>query len=316
MRRRRGFTLIELLVVIAIIAILIALLLPAVQQAREAARRTQCKNNLKQLGLALHNYHDVHRVLPPAATDSSRFATDKSTWSWMVMIMPMIDQAPMFNQLKANSPLSLLETMNTPVGGLLLTTPISEYLCPSDPGGEINTLRPLDPAGLNLEVGSTNYIGVMGVDKSSPADGVFYFRSKVRFRDITDGLSNTFAVGERASNNISDPHPTAAGTWPGATDFPCTGGNEAECTVAIYGNVSHAIQTGELLQTGVLTAPTAMWAFSSPHEGGVQFLMCDGAVRFVSENIESRMTDPNDASTWGLYQNLGVRNDGNVIGEF
>ena len=232
------------------------------------------------------------------------------------MIMPMIDQAPLFNQLQPNTPQSLLETLSAPLAAELARTPMPPYLCPSDTGGELNQMRPLDPTGLDIEVGATNYIGVMGVDESSPADGLFYFRSKVRFRDITDGLSNTLAVGERASLAVNGPHPTAAGVWPGATAFPCTTTTNRECTIAIYGNVSFELQTGRRLDTSALGSNDALWTFSSRHEGGVQFLLCDGAVRFISENIDSRMNDPADSSTWGTYQYLGVRNDGNVIGEF
>ena len=231
------------------------------------------------------------------------------------MIMPQMDLEPIYGKLQPNSPRSLLEFINSPLQSAS-QIPIPAYICPSDPSERLNLQRRLDPGGVNMAVGKSNYLGVMGVDISSPADGVFYFRSSVRFRDITDGQSNTFAVGERASQSGKGPHPNNAGVWPGATAFPCTGTTIRECTIANYGNVRFELQTGRRLDTGGLGTVDANGPFSSRHVGGVQFLMCDGAVRLIAENIDSRMSDETDPGTWGTYQYLGVRNDSEVVGEF
>lgn len=311
---RSGFTLIELLVVIAIIAILVALLLPAVQQAREAARRAQCKSNLKQIGVALHNYHDVNRVLPPASTPSTRFATDQATWSWAVMILPNMDQAALYEQLQPNSPDSILEALNDPVKVSLMQTPLTGLLCPSDPGPNLNDVRALDLAGASVQVGRTNYVGNMGVDQASPTEGLFYFNSSVRFRDITDGLSNTLAVGERAHGNVRSVEQFGSAMWPGSTRFPCVMKLPNDCTVGQYGNVSYNLQTG--LDADGSGAYLAYWAFSSEHVGGAHFLLADGAVVFINESVESRIGSPTDPRTWGTYQKLGGRDDSELIGDF
>ena len=213
MRRSRqiqcGFTLIELLVVIAIIAILIALLLPAVQQAREAARRTQCKNNLKQLGLALHNYHDVHRAFPPGIVNqegntANDGARNRLNWSWAVFVLPYIDQAPLFNQINPG-PVRGTAAISDPVIRAVMQKPFPAFRCPSDTGPDVNTdgqRRVKDSGGTLHSHSLSNYIASNCSAELRPqadiADGVFYSNSKVRMRDITDGTSNTIGVGERA----------------------------------------------------------------------------------------------------------------------
>ena len=174
--RRKAFTLIELLVVIAIIAILIALLLPAVQQAREAARRTQCKNNLKQIGLAMHNDHDIQRVFPPSAVRSSRHPADDSVWAWGVMILPQLEQAPLSQQLAPNNPRSFFEALSDPVVLNLVQQPLAAYRCPSSTGPNLNDHHPMDPAGANVQVSLSNYVGSMGVESASgsPSAGILH----------------------------------------------------------------------------------------------------------------------------------------------
>ncbi|MBC7818838.1 MAG: DUF1559 domain-containing protein [Planctomycetaceae bacterium] len=313
----RGFTLIELLVVIAIIAVLIALLLPAVQKARESARRAQCKSNLKQIGIALQNYHDVHRVFPPASTPSSRFATgDLSTWSWSVMLLPMMDQSPLFKALAPNSPNSLRDALGNPLKRTVMQQSLPAFVCPSDRGGSTNPKRKLDPSGLNVEVAKSNYLGCMGVDRNSPADGVFYFNSSIRMSDIRDGTSSTFAIGERAFEAVKGNFPNAAAVWAGSTTFPCTAANVGECTIGVYANVSFEIQTGRSLLLATPNATDAFWTYSSEHSGGAHFLFCDGAVRFINETIESRVGSLTNSATWGMYQVLGVRNDRRPVAEF
>lgn len=188
--KRRGFTLIELLVVIAIIAILIALLLPAVQMAREAARRTQCRNNLKQLGLALHNYHDTHTTFPPgliAANDNFR----DGMHSGLAMLLPQLEQSAVYNQLDFNV------SWRDPVNAAATSAHISAFRCPSSIGGLPQN------GGFDLPV--TDYVFSKGTRAwlclNGETSGMFDINSRVRARDVTDGLSNTFAMGEAMTSS-------------------------------------------------------------------------------------------------------------------
>lgn len=314
--RRRGFTLIELLVVIAIIAILIALLLPAVQQAREAARRTQCKNNLKQLGLAFHNYHDVHRVFPSSWTRSSRHPSDDSAWSWGVMILPFLDQSPLYNHLSPNSPQSFQEALNTAAMVTVLQAVLPSYRCPSSSAPDLNSERPMLPGVMDLQVSLSNYVGSMGVRGDGTSHGLIYQNSSVRLRDITDGTSNTLLVGERAFGDIAGTGIHGASIWSGASDSTSCGFSlPSDCSNAFHSMTRVAMNSGRELHAGSVDYDTHR-CFSSRHEGGAQFLMCDGAVRLISENVDSRADDLNDVATWGIYQLLSERDDGQVIGEF
>jgi prepilin-type N-terminal cleavage/methylation domain-containing protein len=282
-KKRSGFTLIELLVVIAIIAILIALLLPAVQQAREAARRTQCKNNLKQLGLALHNYHDTHRAMPAAYYwDPNNF---NRGWGWGTMILPMIEQGTLYNAMNVSSERIPRDPDQ------FTQTPISAYRCPSDTGPQINPER--------NDQGTSNYIAVQGADfqggyRSTSArigdyGGLMGKATKLRFRDATDGLSNTLLVGERAFVNKPPEMPWRAGQWVGVT-YQAGYAGVMRC---LWNDPDYDLN-GE-----------SSWTFSSRHVGGVQFVLGDGSVRFLSENL--------DGTT---LVRLAQRNDGEVIGEF
>ncbi len=306
---RRGFTLIELLVVIAIIAILIALLLPAVQQAREAARRASCSNNLKQLGLALHNYHDAHRVFPPG----SILRDTNQTYGWGTFILPQIEQSSLFEQISPGDDTkglamgSTLPPANTPnpmTGEPVLQTPIASYVCPSAIIGETNPERG--------NYGSSSYVGVAGVaDGTGTYDrrGMLYDGSDVRLRDIQrDGTSRTMIVGERASsfpNTDGSPtnHNPDGGIWPGrAADF--------------HDTYSNLLQANLHPTRGTLNVPVR-GAFSSQHTGGVHFLFCDGSVHFLSDSIDSRPYDPMvGPSSLGLLQRLAIRNDGELINNF
>lgn len=285
--RRKGFTLIELLVVIAIIAVLIALLLPAVQQAREAARRSTCKNNLKQLGLALHNYHDVHNTFPPGNIYGSRNGTSyngsnvRNGFGWQVMILPMLDQANIYNQFNFNWSYSDSANSNN---RNISRTPIPTFLCPSatevksphtteGPNGE-HTLHywgVQGPRGTNPQTGTAYQIayGYSGTDRGGwSTHGVFFFNSKIRFGDINDGTSRTFAVGE-ASWNGNDQRRA----WH-------RGGNDNDAHCLSARNISRPINEKVVPTTTVNDTP-----MGSEHVGGAHFLMADGAVRFVSENI-------------------------------
>ncbi|MEZ6059380.1 MAG: DUF1559 domain-containing protein [Planctomycetaceae bacterium] len=314
---RRGFTLIELLVVIAIIAILIALLLPAVQQAREAARRTQCRNNLKQMGLALHNYHDVHGLFPAASyLDKSPGGNINSQWAWSVMIMPFLDQAPLWNALNVG-PDTFEQAANDPVRRKMLVTGLPAFICPSDPEESINRNRPfLQKSGGGLCVGmilpetvmfaKSNYMGCNG---NRDNDGVFDSGNnrKIGLRDITDGTSNTIIVGERGSKRGH-----WAGVWAGQ-ELTCDGITNVWCLV---GKTEFKMNSGKFSDQSSTTAvDDPLIAFSSEHTGGAQFLLADGSVRFISENVEWD-DDPSGGNDKGIYHSLGSIQDGNVIGEF
>lgn len=297
---KRGFTLIELLVVIAIIAILIALLLPAVQQAREAARRSTCKNNIKQLGLALHNYHDTHRMFPMSYGTGTYDNTQRGL-TWIAYLLPFIDQANLYNKINHGQPLS--NASNTAVA----QTPITVILCPSDPGTQSGVLGGRANVGGNW--GVTSYKAVAGNNwawgsyiHSDPRgrnagstngldNGNGYmcrnsanrvFTTKVR--DVTDGLSATFFVGEALPQECSH-------NW-----WYWFNGTTATCAIPLNNYINNTFSAGDWPNN---------YSFASRHEGGGHFLMGDGAVRFVSENIDL-----------GTYRALASIQGGEVLGEF
>lgn len=345
---RRGFTLIELLVVIAIIAVLIALLLPAVQQAREAARRSQCKNNLKQIGLALHNYHDIYNKLPPGIITSRAGSgnTIRGAWSWGAAILPQTDGASIFNTIGVGTvPPEVQVAAANPVGQAM-ATPITAFLCPSDTAPALNNERPLN--GVNIATSSYVASHSMTADNGGgtvavqpPASGkkdnwpfwgdpgyaaavsttnatqpcagfvgVFGINTSNGFRDITDGTSNTIFVGERAWRVGSNTNSSAL-----ALASSAAGQNSAALAAsAVLGAVNARIN--------VNTANT--YGYSSYHTGGAHFLMGDGAVRFISENIALEFPT-NNSTTTHVSRNIltgntlgclvGIR-DGQVLGEF
>jgi prepilin-type N-terminal cleavage/methylation domain-containing protein/prepilin-type processing-associated H-X9-DG protein len=340
-RRRNGFTLIELLVVIAIIAVLIALLLPAVQQAREAARRTQCKNNLKQIGLALHNYHDTHRVFPPGnITDITpnsggcyrgSSGNTRAGAPWTVLILPFLEQAPLYNQLdftghfNANSD-QWPETPNTT--RLKAAGPLSVWRCPSYPRppmgwvDQVITWRQ-DPTYFDL---NNNYFGCMGggdwrlaAGDFTNADGCYFDCNAIRgcrvqfkngylgvntkrgLRDATDGASNTVLAGE----SISQGNEVLAGWFSGLrTNHASTSPANICATVAPPNSVRRFYLAG--IQAGTSVHNHVMGThFASEHPGGCHFLFGDGSVHFLSENINLP-----------TYQRLGAINDGLPVGGF
>lgn len=338
-RTKKGFTLIELLVVIAIIAILIALLLPAVQQAREAARRTQCKNNLKQLGLALHNYHDVSLMFPPARIRT--YVTGVQAWNtsnvaWGARILPYLEQAPLYNsvnwnQVKGNSTAS---GHNANPGGAMRQK-LAAFRCPSDPeNGAGKTFTLPDGSGVvrgsaaNGAYGHTNYVGNLGTGtRVQPQrnsgnirrfDGLMTELSSVRIRDITDGTSNTLAISEI---QIGFPHRqvNAGGSFanlPSEEICPENGGASTNGfrqtgNSWFYGErpnsivfTTHVGPNSRLYDCSGNT-DRALIAARSAHTGGVQVTLCDGSSRFASENIDLQ-----------VWRNLGSRHDGNTLGEW
>lgn len=325
--RVRGFTLIELLVVIAIIAILIALLLPAVQQAREAARRTQCKNNLKQLGLALHNYHDVFNKFvylkggTAGGGDSSRLDGNYNRRSGIISLMPYFEQASFYNNIEAGDPTT---SPAIPPGGPAgwngwagWNQRMSSLRCPSDPGVD-------RPRGVNNYAFSRgDYIGVnAGTGRDSQdGNGVFAFRKTYAIRDITDGTSNTvamserviasFGIGGKGSPTIQEGTLTNVGaitTNPGAclaAVAAISDGNRYTDWSAVKGKFSSIYCDGQPENVGFNTvlapnspsctdngngnsdANVSLLSASSHHTGGAQVLLTDGSARFVSENIDT-----------------------------
>lgn len=334
--RKRGFTLIELLVVIAIIAVLIALLLPAVQQAREAARRTQCKNNLKQLGLAMQNYHDTYSTFPPGwvhytqqAASTTGAGNGANHWGWSTFLLPFIDQAPLYNQLNVGNTNNGMNTQLTTAAFLLnMQTAQTGFRCPSDTGGITNTNMGHGGTPTTAPfVAMSNYPGVHSSRtphtsttplNPSTANGVLWQNSSCRIRDITDGTTNTLMIGERA--------------WV----VPMSGGTFSASAANLFGVNSPGTGThtvGPIYVLGVgcapingtntntnspVAAPAQCWGrmgFSSVHVGGAQFLLCDGSVKFVTQNINFQ-TNSATPTAEGVYQRIMNKNDGSVIPDY
>ena len=295
LRSRRGFTLIELLVVIAVIAILIGLLLPAVQQAREAARRTQCKNNLKQLGLALHNYHDTHLVFPPGSLRGTGLA-----WGFVTHTLPYFEQTSVYNTIDFSQTdcAVFLKTQQAAGRSDAASVLLPILTCPSDPRGGTQLLSgPNGPSPNTYDTGKlypSNYIGVAGSKESAAwcpyagitnGDGMLYTSSRVRIADITDGTSNTFLLGERGIEEGLG--------W----GWPICGGTECEQYISAERGLTPADNPPN--------TPNIERRFWSWHVGGDHFLMSDGAVRFLSTSIDYR-----------TFLSLSTRSGGEVIGEF
>ena len=315
----RAFTLIELLVVIAIIAILIALLLPAVQQAREAARRSQCKNNLKQLGLALHNYHGDHKILPNNSLDSANW-TNIQKGTQLTRLLPYLDQAPFYKQIDFN--VFNTETINI-AGKPVYSHSFPAFNCPtdtSDPnngGGRAYTnyapsmgaqqmdqhpaataCPPYPPAGIagGYFGGTAGHGNTMqGTDTSGLWSRMVW---AAKFSDISDGLSATIAFGEvrpRCSDHVNNGWYHNNAIWV-ATTAPinfktCSLDEDATLAAASVCNQNYTWNTSQ--------------GFKSRHQGGAHFVMGDGAVRFLNQVI-----------AYDTYQKLGARRDGQAPGPY
>lgn len=302
--RRRAFTLIELLVVIAIIAVLIALLLPAVQQAREAARRSQCKNNLKQIGIALHNYHDTFKLFPPGqfnylGADLLSPPYGGSRACWMQQILPYIDQAPLYAGFAPG-----MSTGAYALNWAGKETILPAFMCPSD-GVNPKTLT----AGATTAVASQgfhgNYVLCGGstefTGNGTTLNGMFYPISRTGFNNVTDGSSNTAMGSEILLTQDTGSHDLRGryyNTWEGNVLFSTflppnttTGDRSSYCIAGIR---RPCASSGNLVQYA-----------RSQHVGGAHVLMGDGAVRFVSDNISTT-----------IWNALGSRAGGEPIGDF
>jgi prepilin-type N-terminal cleavage/methylation domain-containing protein len=304
-RRRRGFTLIELLVVIAIIAILIALLVPAVQKVREAAARTQCANNLKQIGLACHSYHDAHKRLPQGWVTVPGIMPGRG-WAWGTLILPFVEQAPLYHALNP----VLVPPTDAPLSDKnpLTQTLIAVYMCPSDPGGN------------NLNVWFDNYAKsnyVCNRTLFGPGDGSNGWANGLpinkRLTEITDGTSNTIMIGER------DTYRTFGAIW-----IAHAYGADAS-TASFEGRPGRGLNSP--YQKGGPFPPSSIdtvWPYaqrlewSSLHTGMVGFAFADASVHFISESIDADPNDSWDNSNWATKRNFTLQNlywpqDGNPV---
>jgi prepilin-type N-terminal cleavage/methylation domain-containing protein/prepilin-type processing-associated H-X9-DG protein len=300
--RRPAFTLIELLVVIAIIAVLMGLLLPAIQKARESASRSQCTNNLHQIGLALHSYHGIYERFPPGCVGNGGTASAPNpAWAWSTLILPYMEQENLYNQFSPDT-LSLQTAFQNNLGALQL--PIKTYLCPSDPGGtlgDLNDNRKFTQVvkGQSIAIARSNYPGNGGNAGGTPTDGIFGVDSHVKITDITDGTSNTLLVGERDSLQGR-----YAALWAGQSAEAQIVGTEA-----LWGLTEYRMMDG---YNGTTNVPEA--AFGSAHSLGANFLLCDGSVRFISNNVDWGSTVAGNPPL--TFNNLGSKADGNTLGEF
>ncbi|WP_437201132.1 DUF1559 family PulG-like putative transporter [Planctomicrobium sp. SH664] len=307
-QQRSGFTLIELLVVIAIIAVLIALLLPAVQQAREAARRSTCKNNMHQIGLALHNYHDTHKVFPPAAfkvlmTGVTSNTKNRQATYWGSLLLPYLDQAPLYQSMKWGS-----DEMIWDQGPNLAAriTPIAVLKCPSATDlaayGELDKDGATSRDGITMgeDISPCNYSPVITGTIGNPAvsaqatwgnnrmddyvplnrtyyTGGFTQNNCFEMTEIRDGTSNTAAIGERFRSGVTEVGNVRFRA------YYCLGSPDAENKHAAFAG-SLGTPINSRLENDIGFA-----GFHSNHAGGAQFLMFDGAVRFLSENLDNNL---------------------------
>ena len=285
---RNGFTLVELLVVIAIIGVLVALLLPAIQMAREAARRSQCANNMKQMGLALHNYHDTHQVFPSGfVVYPNNAMSNIRGWGWGALILPYVEQGALYDALGVTqNRIDQLDGGTYPAPGSPLTqTRLPVYRCPSDIGPDRNPQR--------ANHGMSNYSGVFGngtpagrdpdgtsygnaFESSHPwraGNGMFFANSGVRMAQIRDGTSNVLAIGERAygvAGGLRAPNAYSGAIW-----------------VGLWEHDRHASTIRGLRATNDFQFFGAdQWCYSSHHPGGGHFQLADASVKFISADVD------------------------------
>lgn len=317
---RRGFTLIELLVVIAIIAVLVALLLPAVQQAREAARRSSCKNNLKQIGLALHNYHDTHSVFP-----QGNYGMTNNAWpfrdgtNWRTMILPFMDQAPLYNQLNFDNVNATFNGNDYTGNEVLIGLKIETFLCPS------SVLNPFDTGGNNAAGGlNHHYAGIQGAARPIPGldpnkgtrdcghgwscdNGILFSNESTKMAKVVDGTSNTIIVAEQSAE-VAGVNRTANyyGGWHGARNDSRVSGPSCSDLWSAGTTCVRFAPNSDIVQVGATDQKYRNnTVINSEHTGGIHVLLADGSVHFLSENID-----------FVTLKKLAVRYDGQPIGAF
>ena len=334
--RKTGFTLVELLVVIAIIGVLVALLLPAVQAAREAARRMHCGSNLKQLGVALHNYESTFKKLPPGWIASPGLMhTGASTgtgtdgwgcWGWPAFILNYVELSGVAEALRVGDS-DMRNALDTPAMLAIMQTKLPTFRCPSDIAPDTNDKRPITGfANQTRLLATSNYVGwnsgswgwIPGTGGPQERLGVFAMNSQTRLGDVTDGLSNTFMVGERAYKNATT-----------------RTGNQIACAAAVvygnrwgvnrdnsrrnpqYGNTNtlglgeghiNSTLTGDPTNPGLNNNSICARGAFSFHPNGAQFTLADGSVHFISQNIDWRP----DIEVNSAYEYWGAMADGNV----
>ncbi len=350
LRGSYGFTLVELLVVIAIIGVLVSLLLPAVNAARETARKMQCSNNLHNLVIAVINYHDTLNTYPIGsfynqnANDSvcQGTATLCEEYGWHVLILPYIEQQNLHNQLGVLN-YSLHHLLAGANPGLqnpvpLLQTRLSIYICPTDsnPNGNVNATRTFNTAlGLTaggrtaLQPGISNYVGNRGTDYRAYSSGrpdtwgIFMDVYSKRYQDITDGSSNTIMLGERDTQICN------SATWVGVRNPP--GGGTASFSMVTATSHTKLNNPDPPVAWNSTSPPGCFIGFSSLHPGGANFALCDGSVRFITNNIDYKPwnsgaplqdydkhtpRNPNYMNVYSVYSRLMRRNDGFPLGDF
>ena len=288
---KRGFTFIELLVVLAIVAVSVALTLPAISHSLQAAQAAQCRNNMKQIGLALHNYHDVFATFPPGWVSRDGGPGGGGGIGWQAHLLPFIDQSALYNRIDSHRP--ALDPAGKPQAPFL--TVVNVYRCPSDPAPDVNPLR--GGAATSNYTGNYGHLPTprfrpLGMSDFWPGAvaapmqtaGLFCRNSSVKIRLVTDGSSQTIMAGERGFSS-------GAGIWAGVTD------NAHEDDAVTDGSHRSQINGG-------------WFSFSSRHPGGANFLFADGSVRFLANGTESK-----PGPKLGLFQKLSCRNDGQVIAD-
>ena len=342
MRRRNdgfsGFTLVELLVVIAIIGILVGLLLPAVQQAREAARRMQCSNSLKQQGLAILNYESTYKKFPIGYTDARQTgaALKDGGWAWSTAILPFLEQTALYNQFDIRyHPYGTVGLVSDPNGqnNAGVKNPLSVYRCPSD---ILPLTRPINAssAGGTSDLATTSYAGCEGPFDGDPCDptpngdmvsnprniGLFVVNLSRSIAQVTDGTSNVIAIGEISWRPIQNIGGTNYGSDRNFLYGSVTTGGGPICSntsPTTNGSFSHLRSTRKKLN-GPLVGGDKHRAFHSYHSGGAQFVFVDGSVHFISENIEHTNSNyvaspSNLGGPFGTYQRLGAIDDGQIV---